>query len=218
MELGKRLECFIKNCYETKTNFAAQTKLANSAISRYLIDGSTPTADMLLKFNEAGLCIDWLLTGYGSMFAHNEKGKSFRDQDDAITNKLDTPYNRIKSWINDNYGSIQMFAVTYDLDYNEIINMLNKDLLPDMDIISFISTAGCSLDWMSSGDGSPYEENPVGLILKMRKESKLKIVINKLNLKELVTNDKPFSLKKTIKDEDNDTIIKNIKENENENE
>ena len=68
MDFKERFKYFVEN------NFCSN----NSQISRYLNGSNFPSTDMLAKFYSAGMSIDWLLSGNGTMFVDNPEGRKLR--------------------------------------------------------------------------------------------------------------------------------------------
>lgn len=85
MTFGERIRIFAKKCYGSQKNFAEHINFDYSYLNRIALGKNTPGADILQKFYEAGMSINWLLSGKGSMFADNSVGKqlmeSFGDLD-----------------------------------------------------------------------------------------------------------------------------------------
>jgi transcriptional regulator with XRE-family HTH domain len=78
MTIGKRLEDFIKKAYKMQREFAATTGISAQQVNNYVTNRSKPSVSILKKFNVAGLNLNWLLMGNGSMFARNETGDRLR--------------------------------------------------------------------------------------------------------------------------------------------
>ena len=75
MTVGERIKKFAKMCYGNQGQFCKEANINYSMFSFYATNQRNPGLSILQKFKEAGMSIDWLLTGEGSMFAENTKGK-----------------------------------------------------------------------------------------------------------------------------------------------
>ena len=169
MEIGERLKEFILKCYETQKDFAKIVDSKSTVISRYILGHAIPRGEQLFKFRKnAGLSIDWLFEGEGTMFAKNRIGLVLQKKFEQESVKdPDKPFDRIKIWVEENYGSIQTLAVTLNLNYEDIHNILYNDYVMDPDFLKALEKAGCNIDWLSTGTGSRFAQNPIGLILKV---------------------------------------------------
>ena len=74
MTLAARLLDFIKSYYESVQKYAEITGEDYNTIHRYVKGSSMPGVEKLIKFQETGLSIDWLITGSGKKFARNPAG------------------------------------------------------------------------------------------------------------------------------------------------
>ena len=66
-----RFKQFIKQCYKTQTAFANEIGMSHTEISFYLNDNRKPGAEILAKFYEAGLNLDWLFAAIKTCFWFN---------------------------------------------------------------------------------------------------------------------------------------------------
>jgi len=73
MQISDRIKLFAKNCFGNLKAFCEELGISQSHLSHFL-QGRMPSFEMLQKFKEAGMSIDWLIDGTGDMFANNEKG------------------------------------------------------------------------------------------------------------------------------------------------
>jgi hypothetical protein len=96
-----RLKYFIKCCYKTQVEFGQVCDLLPQELSRYTTQERKPGADILAKFSNAGLNLDWLFTGNGSMYANNEKGKALRNIHNPEFNIQLEKIEKIKELINE---------------------------------------------------------------------------------------------------------------------
>lgn len=158
--------------YGTQKDYADIIGISPTLLARYLNGASLPGAEVLKKVMLTGVSVNWLLGGEGIMFANNEAGFALRDNFEKYNIEPQTnPYGRIKKWIKQNYGSLKNFALLLNLDYDEIHNMLYNDVITTPAFIKQMRRAGCSINWIISGDGDPYASNPVGKILKSEFEN-----------------------------------------------
>lgn len=67
--IGSRLKAFAKARYKRLGVFAEAAGINPSQLSDYVADKFVPRGDVLTKFAELGLNVNWLLTGEGEMFA-----------------------------------------------------------------------------------------------------------------------------------------------------
>jgi transcriptional regulator with XRE-family HTH domain len=215
MTSGQRLKKFIEQVYDSQKIFAEQLGIAPSMLNRYVLDKNMPGGDVLLKFKQTGLSIDWFLDGTGSMIIRDF---SLKIDEEDINDQDILPHTRIMKWIRINYGSIENFAVIMNVDYYLLENILENELVPDPGFINVLRMAGCNINWLSTGKGDQYENNHIGIILKMRKENpessseeEAQIDIRKVN--DFTTNEFFEFIKLAVKAE-----LKQHKEDFNENE
>ena len=172
MKIGERLKKFILECYGSQKNFAELIGIKLSALNRYISDSSNPGLDVLRKFKNAGLSIDWLIDGSSSMYASKSSSRPININNESNNEKTsNTPYFRIKQWIIENYESIENYAVIMNFNYKDLMNILNNELVPDPSLVQGVVRAGCNLSWLATGEGSKYGNNPAGLLLKIQKDS-----------------------------------------------
>jgi len=104
MQISDRIKYFAKNCYGNLKAFCEELGISQSHLSHFL-QGRMPSFEMLQKFREAGMSIDWLIDGAGDMFANNEKGillkSEFDDGDSTSQKKSSYNINDIKEEILD---------------------------------------------------------------------------------------------------------------------
>jgi hypothetical protein len=170
MEIGKRISEFIKNCYGKQTIFAELINIDKATLNKYILDKHFPGGEVLVKFYQAGMSIEWLFDANGSMFANNEVGQSLRTN---YKNKMGensiSPITRLKEWIIGHFESIDAFAVTIDENYIELHDLLSGNYLADIDLLTKISEAGCNFHWLTTGEGSKYSDNVNGRKLESKK-------------------------------------------------
>lgn len=65
--LGARLVAFRKSLVMTQDTFSAHTGVPLSTLKRYELSGSAPSTDALAAFAKAGVNLNWLVTGVGTM-------------------------------------------------------------------------------------------------------------------------------------------------------
>jgi len=190
MQIGQRIEKFTRECYHTQTYFAECIGITISSLNRYIKGKYTPKFDMLLKFFDAGMSIDWLLNGSGSMYANNEKGREFKKKYKSTENNYsNTPFGRAKQWIMENYGTLKEFAILINMNYDELNDIFNSTLIPDPSFLDLMSRAGCSINWLATGEGSEYENNPLGMLLKLKEKGfDLKSTENEITDENLYKN------------------------------
>ena len=168
MTIGQRIKKFIVRVYGTQKKFADQVQISRAILNRYIADTNLPGADVLYRFKKAGMSIDWLLDGSGSMYAKDFKIQHIEKDINVASQYL--PHQRIKKWIGKNYGTLENFAVIMNLYYYMLENFLENELVPDPNFTNILRMAGCNIRWLSTGDGEEYAQNNIGHILKMRNE------------------------------------------------
>ncbi|MFH1051432.1 MAG: hypothetical protein V1779_10955 [bacterium] len=174
MELKDRLKIFIDCFYKNNKQFSEQSDIYYSSLCKYLKGNISPTEDSLLKFYKAGINVCWLLSGEGSMFASNEKGTEFRMKHDESNPEygIEMMKNRIRNWINKNYNSIKEFTEEMNVELGDVENELKDYYSSSPMFLTLIEKAGCNLDWVVTGKGNVYSNNPRGFIFQYKKEGK----------------------------------------------
>ena len=220
MAFGLRIRNFITKCYATEINFAEHIGIDYTSLSRYISERRTPNLKIQLKFQEAGMSIDWMLNGTGSMFANNDRGKELKSVAENYLKDSRNEYcSLIINWINENYENLENYSKTTNFDYDELFSILFEGLLPSSEMIAGLRLAGCSVNWLITGEGSKYENNPAGIILKMRNDYTNKLIKTESLLKSLHINaleDLYELIKYAVKSEleqnerNNNKILKNI--------
>lgn len=69
MTFGERLKYFAKERYGGVGNFAKACGIHSAQMSKYISGVNEPMRPVLEKFSEAGLSLDWLVSGIGQMDA-----------------------------------------------------------------------------------------------------------------------------------------------------
>ena len=161
MNLGQRLRRFIDRVYGSQKIFSKVVGISRPVLNRYIHGQNQPGADCLAKFQKAGLSIDWLLNGHGKML---NDSPSLVKEFMGSTNYHLLPQSRLKQWIFDNFDSLENYSFLINYDLRVLENILNIDYLPDLDFINLVAQSGCSILWLSTGEGEQYENNYFGLI------------------------------------------------------
>jgi transcriptional regulator with XRE-family HTH domain len=200
MTISERLKYFIEKNYKSQKDFAEYTNIHTSSINKYTSEKFSPGIDTLLKFQDAGLSIDWLLNGIGIMYAKNSKG--FELSENSINNvsiDMQTPFGRITHWILIHFGTLIKFAISVNYNYETLYSALFASAYPDIDLIDTLNNAGCNIEWIITGKGSIYANNPSGEILKSRKYSELEFGMNNpmMNMNHF-ENTKSFSFDEMV--------------------
>lgn len=99
--IGKRLRQFAKDKYGTVRKLAELLEMSEENLSQYTRDKSKPGANMLLKLNELGCDLSWLLTGkYATtpkeMFDATFKYKQKENPYDRRINELEEENRKLK--------------------------------------------------------------------------------------------------------------------------
>ncbi|MDA3844211.1 MAG: hypothetical protein PF588_07590, partial [Candidatus Kapabacteria bacterium] len=151
--------------------FANSIGMFANNVYRYINSNTTPSYDKLIKFQEAGLSIDWLVSGVGDMFADNSKGMELKEKYESLeSNESRKPFDRLKKWIARNYGSLQDFSIIMNTDYREAHDILYDEFFMAPEFIKLLDRAGCNIDWVLTDEGSEYSNSPVGHILKENRD------------------------------------------------
>lgn len=168
MTLGQRLKKFISERYGSQKIFADVTGISRVNLSKYIYGTSSPNANTLAKFKEAGLSIDWLIDGSGSMLILEEANEIPKGNQAETIN---LPFDRLKGWIEENYGTVGEYALAINYDLFILENILKHELFPDPDFITLVKKSGCNTDWLVTGTGSHFADNHTGNLLRLRKEN-----------------------------------------------
>jgi transcriptional regulator with XRE-family HTH domain len=74
---GDRLRAFIRARYRSQKIFAEIVGMSQAQVSFYVGENHLPGLEVLLRFQSAGLSIDWYLSGEGEMYFRSpEAGRS----------------------------------------------------------------------------------------------------------------------------------------------
>jgi hypothetical protein len=81
-DIGPRIKHFAKRCYRTQSNFCEVIGIDATQMSYYVGRGRVPGGDVLFRFFQAGMSIDWLFKGGddSGMFADNAAGERLRQE------------------------------------------------------------------------------------------------------------------------------------------
>ena len=82
--IGERLRHFAKTRYKTMTAFASAVGLKPASLTYYLNNQRVPGGEVLERFRQAGVSVDWLLSGEGEMEAKPRKAIELDGGDIAI--------------------------------------------------------------------------------------------------------------------------------------
>lgn len=185
MTIGTRLQKFIIYVSGTQCKFAELIDISPAVLNRYISGKTLPGTEVMLKFQNEGLSIDWLLSGKGKMLL--DDSPAFLKMREENSPSL-LPIMRLNNWIINNFTSVENFAFLINYDINILNNILHNEILPEPDFINIVRVAGCSISWLATGEGIEYENNYIGMILKSRKEnpdkkskSELRIDMRKIN-------------------------------------
>ena len=197
MSIGKRLKTIIDLSFESQNLFSNLTGVDKTTLSRYIHDKLTPRSDCLIKFIETGISIDWLLTGFGSMFADNIAGNKLREQcfeKDMIDPC--SPIGRIRYWVEDNYFSLKHFCIALNYDYQKALKIFEDNFIIDPNFFLVLRRSGCNLEWIANEMGEPYTTCPVGSFLKLKHGTRNKFASDELTLEN--SDEGPFFTEKQL--------------------
>ena len=169
MDSGKRLKQFISLNFDSIGHFAESIGINGSAVSRYIANKSCPGYNIQCKLYEIGLSIHWYISGSGSMFASNDKGVELQKSWLNASGESDSPFSRIKTWICENYDTIENFSSLWKEENSNLVELLYEQQLPGRDLLDVLEKAGCNISWISTGEGSSYADNNSGLLLNISK-------------------------------------------------
>ena len=181
MNIGIRIKLFIQTCYKSQLFFAKQVDIDPTYLNRIINNRHSPGVDILSKFNLAGVSLDWLLNGTGSMYSTNSEGEKLKKtvSDSNKITRNDTN-NRVISWICENYDNLENFCKIFQIEFNKSYNIIYEIAMPDLEYLEILNEAGCNIKWLHTGQGSRLGNNPAGTILKMKSKN---IHVN-INLKK----------------------------------
>jgi transcriptional regulator with XRE-family HTH domain len=74
-KIAGRIREFAKVNYRSLDAFAKACGMKAQNLSKYTADGRMPGLEVLQRFQEAGMSLDWLANGAGIMWADNECGR-----------------------------------------------------------------------------------------------------------------------------------------------
>lgn len=181
MNLGERIEFFIEICYGNKRNFAEILGVRYSTLSKYISGSVTLSINELTLLKKSGMSLNWLIDGEGPMFANNKNGVTLRKRISNEEIELNRPNGRIKYWIKQNYETLENFAVALNLDFDEIYNVLYHDMVMSVSFINILKKAGCNMNWVLTGEGTKFENNPTGIILNYEDEKRAVKIQDEIN-------------------------------------
>ncbi len=206
MTFNIRLKEFIHNNYDSIKSFSDQIKIDQTQLSKYIKGIHTPSYDILVKLFDAGLNINWLISGTGSMFADNDVGNKLRMEYEASNlqyrNRLIE--GRLLKWINDKYKSLEKFTKKFNLDFDRINSEMNNNSSPSPQFIVSLHKAGCDFDWVLSGQVHHSSVDPDGNIYSAINNDNANKQVEPENSHSKIINQEIYSyIRKAIKDEFN---------------
>lgn len=80
-----RIRAFISRHFKNKKEFAEQIGISQQHLSAYLTGKRVPALDLLSRFHQVGMSIDWLISGEGSDIANSEGGEKLRRE--SVSNR-----------------------------------------------------------------------------------------------------------------------------------
>ncbi|MBI5326443.1 MAG: helix-turn-helix transcriptional regulator [Ignavibacteriae bacterium] len=169
MTLGARINLFIHCCNQSQHNFANYIAINRGYLNRIINDKISPGVEILSKFVAAGLSVDWLIEGKGSMFADNKTGNELKLKiinEGLGSNSLGS---RLLSWICREHDNPESFCNKFSIDYDRYFRMIFDSAIPDMEFINTIKSAGCNITWLYTGKGPQNLMHPNGVAAKSRK-------------------------------------------------
>lgn len=86
--LDERIAQFAKAYYGSKKKFAETLEMTPQGLSAYGDDKRKPGFDVLERFYEAGMSIDWLISGKGAPTAANYTGRKLAGENDGIISNV----------------------------------------------------------------------------------------------------------------------------------
>jgi len=183
--LGDRLKFFIDRNYKSQSQFGDETKINKDVINRYVMNKAIPGGDILFRMGLAGLSIDWLLFGTGSMYSNTTIGRQLFSKDINASTSTEKPFDRIKTWIVDNYKSIEQFAILNNIDFLFLMEKLNEHSILDPKLLMLLKEVGCNLEWIMWNTG-------YSAVIKSEREGQDKdAMFNKEFKKEVLSKKSP---------------------------
>ncbi|OGU39106.1 MAG: hypothetical protein A2X61_04675 [Ignavibacteria bacterium GWB2_35_12] len=190
MTIGERLNLFACSCYRSQYNFANYLGISKSYLNRIINEKINTGLDIISKFISSGVSVNWLLEGKGSMFANNNTGMNLKNKLISSGTEPGTLMSvRLLSWICENYDNLERFCNFLKIDFYKYYKIIFEDSIPDTEFIDTVRKAGCNIDWLYTGKGSCYNNNPSGTILQFRKLNKNNKVIDSLEKEDFETKE-----------------------------
>lgn len=180
MTIGERLKRFIKKCYKTNINFGLATGIDPAVISRYINNQCTPNLESLIKFYHAGLSVSWLVVAEGEMFSKNQVGQRLQKSQplrDLNTDKI-LIKTRIEQWIIEYFISIENFSKITNFSIDKIKNVLCGTDILELNFLTVLIDNGCQIEWLQTGEGSPYQEFSKGREISYNREKNIDSKLN----------------------------------------
>ncbi|TAL67834.1 MAG: XRE family transcriptional regulator [Bacteroidetes bacterium] len=172
MNIGIRIKLFIQTCYQSQLFFAKLVNLDPTYLNRIINNRLNPGVDILSRFNSAGVSLDWLLNGSGSMYSTNSLGEKLKNMvSDSSNITQNTTNKRVISWISENYDNLENFCNIFKIDLQKSHSIIYESAMPDSEYLEILNEAGCNIKWLHTGQGSRFENNPAGTILKMKNKN-----------------------------------------------
>ncbi len=88
METGERIKAFANVVYGTASALADAVEMKPSSLHLYLNGERQPGTPVLAKLWQLGCSIEWLMFGFGKMFARNDAGKTLQAEQDRLIEEL----------------------------------------------------------------------------------------------------------------------------------
>lgn len=150
--IGNRLKEFIEKNYNSQIQFAEVTGINQNVISRYINEKSSPSIEVLYRMKIGGISIDWLIDGTGTMYSDTPNGRKLFAQEINSSVSKEKPYDRIKTWIVENYQTIEKFIIQFNLDHQDLMKMFNENSVLEPRLLAILKAAGCKLEWIVWGE------------------------------------------------------------------
>lgn len=162
-----RLNKFIVTTGWSNREIASKFNIREQHISKYL-NGKLNLTKVSPYIYNAGCSIDWLYSGSGDMFAHNQAGRELREMIHTGKNfDFDTKLakSRILEWIVEQHKDIETFSIENNYDINEIKETVygEKHFLPSL--INLLVAEGCNPKWIYGHSNTKFSKTKRGLEL-----------------------------------------------------
>lgn len=94
-ESGERLREFARRCYRSVAELEREMEVGK-VLGQYVRGPSEPGFGLLQRLYRAGCNINWLLSGEGSMYAPNARGRELRKEIEGWEETVEIPVEELR--------------------------------------------------------------------------------------------------------------------------